>query len=200
MTAAVEAASEVIASGGVVVLPTESFYGLGVDPRNGEAVDRVFALKGRPTELALPVVCSDWQQVEALVSIPDAHRIKLSRIWPAALSVIAPCRAPLPASHTETLAVRLPDHEMLRALVYRVGPLTATSANRHGEPPSTEVEAALESLLGAPDLVLDGGELAGGRVSTIVDLTTDPPRVLRFGRVAWEQELDPENGRIFTIE
>jgi L-threonylcarbamoyladenylate synthase len=192
VAAAVEAASEVVASGGVVLLPTESYYGLGADPRNRTAVERVFALKARPAAKELPVVCSDWRQVESLVRIPDAHRVKLGRIWPAALSAVARCREPVPASSTGTLAVRLPDHALLRALIYRVGPLTATSANRHGEPPCTEVDAALASLIGVPELVLDGGTLTGGMVSTMVDLTADPPRVIRPGPVAWEEEFDPE--------
>ena len=86
LAAAVEAASEVVASGGVVLLPTESYYGLGADPRNRAAIERVFALKARPAEKELPVVCSDWRQVESLVRIPDAHRVRLGRIWPAAMT------------------------------------------------------------------------------------------------------------------
>jgi tRNA threonylcarbamoyl adenosine modification protein (Sua5/YciO/YrdC/YwlC family) len=188
--AVVDAAAEVVAGGGVVLIPTESCYGLGVDPRRSEAVDKVYALKGRPAGLALPVVCSDWQQVDALVRIPAAHRQRLARIWPAALTVVAPCIVPLAASRADTLAVRIPDHAMLRALLYRVGPLTATSANRHGDPGCVGVEAALASLLAAPDLVLDAGELAGGRVSTVIDLTTDEGREIRPGPVPWDRPFD----------
>lgn len=190
---ALAAAAEVVAAGGVVLIPSESFYGLGADPRHRGAVDRVLELKGRPADLGLPVVCCDWQQLESLVVVPSRHRVKLSRLWPAALSVVVRAREPVPASRDDTLAVRIPDHENLRALLYRAGPLTATSANRHGEPPSVRVGAALTSLDGEPDLVLDGGELAGGRPSTMVDLTTDEGRVLRFGAVGWEQSFDPEN-------
>lgn len=190
--AALDAAVEVVTAGGVVLIPTESFYGLGADPRNPEAVARVLELKGRPGDLGLPVVCCDWTQVETLVEVPEDHRVKLSRLWPAALSVIAETRQPLPAAKEHTLAVRIPDHDLLRALLYRTGPLTATSANGHGEPPSIEVEAALESLCGSPDLVLDGGELAGGRVSTLVDLGSDEGRVIRPGAVGWEQPFDLE--------
>lgn len=186
------AAAEVIRSGGVLLIPTESFYGLAADPLSAAAVDRVHELKGRPGDLGLPVVCCDWDQVETLVEIPDGHRIKLSRIWPGALSVIVRCRESVPAARRETLAVRIPDHEHLRALLYRVGPVTATSANRHGEPPSVTVSDALESLLGEPDLVLDAGALPGGRVSTMVDLSTPEGRVVRAGAVAWEQSLEPD--------
>lgn len=189
---AIGVAVEVVAAGGVVLIPTESHYGLGVDPRQPSAVDRVFALKGRPDDHALPVVCSDWEQVDSLVVIPDVHRLRLSRIWPAALTVVAPCRQPLPASSTDTLAVRIPGQKTLRALLYRVGPLTATSANRHGEPPCPSVEGALESLLGAPDLVLDGGVLPGGQVSTMIDLSSGEALEIRLGPVAWEEPLDLE--------
>ena len=190
---AVGVAAEVVAAGGVVLIPTESHYGLGVDPRQREAVEKLFELKGRPDGLALPVVCSDWDQVESLVNVPDLHRFKLARIWPAALTVVAPCNFPVAASSTDTLAVRIPNHDGLRALLYRVGPLTATSANRHGEPPSPTVEAALDSLLGAPDLVLDAGDLAGGSVSTLMDLSSEEAREIRSGPVLWDEPFDFEN-------
>jgi len=187
---ALDAAAEAVASGGVILMPTESFYGLGVDPARAEAVARVAELKGRPGDLGLPVVCCDWNQVDFLVEIPPGHRVKLSRLWPAALSVIAAARRPLPAARAGTLAVRIPAHSHLRALLYRTGPLTATSANGHGEPPGVRVEEALQSLRGTPDLVLDGGELAGGRVSTMVDLSSEEGRVVRPGAVGWEQSFD----------
>lgn len=185
--------AEVVAAGGVVLIPTESHYGLGVDPRQCEAVKRIFELKGRPEGLALPVVCSDWAQVESLVSVPDVHRFKLARIWPGALTVVAQCNLPVAASSTETLAVRIPDHDGLRALLYRVGPLTATSANRHGEPPCPTVDAALDSLLGVPDLVLDAGDLAGGAVSTLMDLSAEEAHEIRSGPVLWDEPFDFEN-------
>jgi L-threonylcarbamoyladenylate synthase len=190
---AVVLAAEVVAAGGVILLPTESHYGLGVDPRQGEAVEKVFLLKGRPEGLALPVACSDWDQVESLIIVPDHHRSKLARIWPAALTVVAPCRRPVAVSTTDTLAVRIPDHDGLRALLYRVGPLTITSANRHGEPPCPTVETALDSLLGAPDLVLDAGDLAGGPVSTLMDLGSEDVREIRSGPVLWDEPFDLED-------
>jgi len=192
LPAAAIAAAEVTAAGGVVVVPTESYYGLGADPRNPDAVARVFATKGRPGDRALPVVCCDWQQVESLVSIPDPHRVRLGRIWPAALTAVARCREPIAAAAGSTLAVRIPGHAMLRALLYRVGPLTATSANRHGAAPCTSVDSVLESLGAAPDLVLDAGRLPGGEVSTMVDLTGGSPVILRRGPVSWDQLFDPE--------
>jgi L-threonylcarbamoyladenylate synthase len=169
----------------VVLLPTESFYGLGVDPHNEGAVARVYDMKGRPPEMGLPVLCADWQQVESLVVVPGRFRVKLSRLWPAPLTVVLPTVASLPAARTGTLAVRIPAHGLVRALLYRVGPLTGTSANRHGAPPSTTVDGALGSLVGEPDLVLDGGPTAGGEPSTLVELSRDEPIVLRPGAGSW---------------
>jgi tRNA threonylcarbamoyl adenosine modification protein (Sua5/YciO/YrdC/YwlC family) len=185
--AAGRAVAAVVAGGGVVLLPTETFYGLAANPLDHVAVSRVLAAKGRPAELALPVLCSDWQQLEALVEVPEVHRPRLSRIWPGALTVVLPCRQLLAAAPAGTLAVRIPGHAMLRAVLYRAGPLTGTSANRHGSPPCIDPDEALASVLEPPDLVLDGGRTPGGSASTLVDLTGAEPHVLREGALAWQE-------------
>jgi tRNA threonylcarbamoyl adenosine modification protein (Sua5/YciO/YrdC/YwlC family) len=184
---AVEAAATIIHHGGVLLLPTESYYGLGADPWNEAGIERVFSLKARPAELGLPVLCADWQQVEALVVVPEEFRVKLARMWPAALTVVLPLVDEVPAARSATLAVRIPAHAELRALLYRLGPLTGTSANRHGDAPSTTVDGALASLAEAPDLVLDAGATAGGKTSTLVDLSGGEPEILRPGACAWEE-------------
>jgi len=184
---AVETAKAAVAQGGVLLLPTESFYGLGSDPWSEMGVARIFTLKERPEELGLPVLCADWQQLESLVVVPETFRVKLARLWPAALTVVLPTVDDVSAARGGTLAVRIPGHTELRALLYRIGPLTATSANRHGDPPSTTVDGALASLAEAPDLALDGGATAGGEVSTLVDLSRGEPEILRPGPCAWEE-------------
>lgn len=182
-------AARVVSSGGVLLLPTESFYGLGTDPSREDGVAAVCALKGRPSDLGLPVLCADWEQLESLVVVPDRVRVKLSRLWPAALTVVLPEKTRLPAGRAGTLAVRIPAHRALRALLYRVGPLTGTSANRHGGAPSPSVDGALESLDGAPDLVLDAGPTAGGQPSTLVDLSGDDDEILRPGSCDWGGQI-----------
>jgi L-threonylcarbamoyladenylate synthase len=184
---AAAAAAEVLDSGGVVLLPTETFYGLGADAHDSGAVSRIFDMKDRPRDAALPVLCADWGQLESLVVLPERHRVRLSRIWPGALTAVLPCREDFPAAREGAIAVRIPGHPLLRSLLYRVGPLTGTSANRHGAPPCTDPDAALESLAGLPDLVLDGGTTAGGAASTLVDLRRDDARVLRVGDVPWDE-------------
>jgi L-threonylcarbamoyladenylate synthase len=184
---AVQAASATVAQGGVLLLPTESFYGLGTDPWSESGVARIFILKDRPAELGLPVLCADWQQLESLVVVPEVYRVKLARIWPAALTVVLPTVGEVPAARSGTLAVRIPGHNELRALLYLLGPLTATSANRHGDPPSTAVDGAVASLAEPPDLALDAGSTAGGRPSTLIDLSRGEPEILRPGACAWEE-------------
>jgi len=184
--AALNLAVEVLGDGGVAVVPTESFYGLAADPRRERSVQAIRVLKGRPADLGLPVACADWQQLEELVVVPQRFRVKLSRIWPAALTVILPAREAIPAAMGATLAVRIPDHAALRSLLYRTGPLTATSANRHGKPPCVTIDDVLGSLMGDPELALDGGRTPGGEPSTLVDLTGDVLRLVRPGRVSWE--------------
>lgn len=184
---AIEASRAAIARGGVLLLPTESFYGLGADPWNETGITKIFSMKARPAELGLPVLCADWQQVEALVVVPDAYRVKLARLWPAALTVVLPIVNDVPAARSGTLAVRIPDHAELRALLYRLGPLTGTSANRHGEAPSTTVDGAIATLEEAPDLALDAGATAGGMASTLVDLSGGEPEILRPGVCVWEE-------------
>ncbi len=183
--AAARALGEVAAAGGVALVPTETYYGLAADPASPEGVDRVYRLKDRPGGMPLPVLCADWGQVESLVEVPAPYRVRLSRSWPGPLTVVLPARRPLPASPGGTLAVRIPGHDLLRALLYLVGPLTGTSANRHGAPPAREVGPAVAGLAGEPELVLDGGLTPGGPPSTLVDLTGAVPRVLRPGPVGW---------------
>jgi L-threonylcarbamoyladenylate synthase len=183
------AAMEAIAAGGVILMPTESFYGLGGDPDDDGAVARICAMKERSPGMGLPIICADWQQVERLARIPERYRVKLSRTWPAAMTIVAAARRELAAGRAGTVAVRIPGLAPLRALLYRVGPLTATSANRHRQPACDTPEDALQSIQGLPDLVLDGGRTAGGAPSTLVDLTGASPRVLRSGACSWDDTL-----------
>ncbi len=184
--AAIPAAMDVVSSGGVLMVPSESFYGLGADPSSQDGITKICAIKERPAALGMPVLCADWQQLEGLVEVPDRFRASLSQTWPTALTVVLRAKEEFPASRSETLAVRIPDHPALRALLYRIGPITGTSANLHGSKGCTTVDEALRSLAGAPDLVLDAGQTAGGTASTLVDLSGDEARILRPGALQWE--------------
>ncbi len=181
LPAAVAAVAEAATRHAVVAIPTETFYGLAVVPQDAVAVDRLFAAKGRPAEKALPVVAADLEQVRSLVVLPPPVAELLSTVWPAPLTAVLPRRAAV-AWPGETLAVRIPAHRLLRLLLARLGPLTATSANVSGTPPPTlpeQVEAALGERV---ELLLDGGAVPGGAPSTIVDFAVSPPRLLRQGK------------------
>jgi len=177
-----------LARGAVVAIPTESSYGLAVDPRDAAAVARLFALKGRGGEKALPVIVADAAAVVALgVDANDPALRWATPRWPAALSVVVRPAAPIAAASADgTLAVRVPADERLRALLAALGgPLTATSANRSGEPPYLDPEplAAWLERAGVDALVVDGGRLPGGPPSTLVAWRSGGPVVLRPGRV-----------------
>ena len=165
---------------GVVAVPTETFYGLAVPPDDAVAVERVFALKGRPEEKALPVVGASIAQLEPLVVVPEGWRGRLEAAWPAPLTVVLPAATTL-AGGGKTVAVRVPAHPLLRALLASVGPLTATSANRSGGPPLARAAEVARLLRHGLALLLDGGDAPGGLSSTVVDLTRGVPRIVRQG-------------------
>ncbi len=181
----VKAAEASLADGGVLLIPTETFYGLGAMPADRSAEERIYAMKGRPSGLGLSILCATWSQVVDLVVIPESYRRDLILTWPGPLTAVLPSRSGAHGATLATLAVRIPGHGLLRTLLERVGPLTGTSANRHGRPPCTTAESALASLLSPPDLVLDGGTTQGGLASTLVDLSGPESRILRPGPLEW---------------
>ena len=135
LPAAVDGVRAALAGGGIVALPTETFYGLAVRPDDEAAVRRVFALKGRPAERALLVVAASVAQLAPWVRIPSRWRTRLAAAWPAPVTVVLPSASAAAAAGAATLAVRVPAHRLLRELLADVGPLTATSANASGAPP-----------------------------------------------------------------
>jgi L-threonylcarbamoyladenylate synthase len=171
---------------GVVLLPTETFYGLACDPWSKTGVRRVFELKNRPRESFLPVLAANWEQVDRLVLVAETWRARLRALWPGAITVVLPTRKTILASSGSTVAVRIPGHGLLRQLLEVTGPLTGTSANSHGETPENDLEGALRSLGGDPDLALDGGPTPGGSPSTLVDLTGPEAQILRQGLEVWD--------------
>ncbi len=186
-----DAAATRLGAGGVLVFPTETFYGLAADPRNPEAVAALLRAKGRPEGQALPLLAGDRSQVQLVApgweTVPLAEKLA-EAFWPGPLSLILPAApelAPGVAGADGSVAVRVSSHPLAAALARRFGhPLIATSANKSGEAPATEASDAARGLAGSPGLaVLDGGPTAGGAPSTLVDPRTSPPRILREGAV-----------------
>jgi L-threonylcarbamoyladenylate synthase len=172
----------------LVVFPTESFYGLGADARNPQAIARVFSVKRRPGAKPLLVLVASIAMAETLVAeLPGGARDLMTRHWPGPLTLVLKAGAGLPSAltaGTDTVGVRMPGHPIALALVRAAGfPVTAPSANPSDEPPPTTALAARRYFEERVELILDGGPTAGGAGSTIVDCTAWPPRVLRHGPV-----------------
>ena len=171
-------------SGGVIAYPTEAVYGLGCDPRDAAALDRILALKGRPTSLGLILIASEFSQLAPfLAPLPAELEARATATWPGPVSWIWPCVAGLPATLTggrDTLAVRVTAHAVAAALCHAFGgALVSTSANRHGEPPARSAAEARAAFGAGVDVVIDGpcGDLA--RPTEIRDVRTGA--VLRAG-------------------
>jgi L-threonylcarbamoyladenylate synthase len=174
-------------AGGVAAIPTETFYGLAADPRSRTGVERAMATKRRGEGKPLLVLCADRAQLVDLgVAAPGEALDRFFAIWPAPLTVVLPLAAPLPASlGAATLAVRVPAHAGLRTLLRSLGPVTATSMNRAGEPPCENAEEVERQFAAEIDVLVDGGPSPGGMPTTLLDATGDPPRILRQGAFAW---------------
>ena len=173
----------VLDRGGVLGIPTESSYGLGADPTDERGVAAIFRVKGRSAGQSLPVVVADLEQAFALgVDRATPGLETVAAWWPAALSLIVPLTRPLPAAAGGSLALRVPDHPRLVGLLRRLGPLTATSANRSGEPPLLDPASTARLLAATESRVVDDGTLAGGAPSTLLRWEGGGFRVVRAGR------------------
>ena len=176
-------------SGGVVAVPTDTVYGLAVDPTRGGAIEALFALKARPETLDLPVLVGSLEQADALAG-PRGLSVLARRLaevfWPGALTLVLPRRSGVDwalGAHADTIGLRVPDHVVARALCDEVGALATTSANLHGDEPCADAEA-VAAAFGSRVTVVDGGRCSGAP-STVVAVLDDGVRCLREGAVAW---------------
>jgi L-threonylcarbamoyladenylate synthase len=185
---AVDRAVDALRSGRPVVLPTETVYGVAALPSVPGATARLFALKGRPDTVPLAVLVADVDQAAEVAELDGAVARRLAeRYWPGPLTLVLRRRPEAAAfelgGRPETVGIRCPDHDLVRAIAGRVGPIATTSANRHGEPtPLTAAEAAT-ALAGAVAVIVDGGTCAGVP-STVVDCTDDGLSILRAGSLS----------------
>lgn len=185
-------AAAILGAGGLVAFPTETVYGLGADARNGRAVARIFAAKGRPRFNPLIVHLAEARAARALVAWSDAAETLATRFWPGPLTLVLPLRpdspiSPLVTADLPSLALRVPAHPLARALLARFGgPVAAPSANRSGRISPTSAAHVAAGLSGRIEAILDGGPCPVGVESTIVGLT-DTPRLLRPGGLASEE-------------
>jgi L-threonylcarbamoyladenylate synthase len=179
---------QVISSGGVVVYPTDTFYGLGVDPQNAEAVNRLFQVKGRAGNQPILLLLKDAAQVNDWAAEVNAEAEHLmNKYWPGPLTLVFRAKQqvlPLLTGGRGTIGLRVPGNPVTRQLLGMIGTaLTGTSANISGEQSLRTAEEAAAAIGDLADLVLDGGPTAGGKPSTVVDVSTHPIRVIREGAV-----------------
>jgi L-threonylcarbamoyladenylate synthase len=190
--AALDDARRCLLTHGLIAFPTESYYGLGALVASAAAVERLFAVKRRPVGQPVPVVVADRRQVAMVIeTIPPLAEQLMARFWPGPLTIVMRARATVPGQltgGTGRLGVRQPGLP-LPALVAAAagGPITATSANRSGAPPATTAGMVRASVGDEIDLILDGGTTPGGLPSTVLDVTVDPPLLVRKGRITEEQ-------------
>jgi L-threonylcarbamoyladenylate synthase len=176
-----------------IVYPTDTLYGLGADPREPRAIEAVFRAKGRSAERALPLIAGSVEQACAVGQFSAAALRLVSTFWPGPLTVVVKQNVALAdgVGRDGTVAVRVPDHAVARALALVFGfAITSTSANRSGAPPWTTPLDAAAALEGAIAVIVDAGPTTGGAPSTIVDLSSGAPRLIRAGAVAWERVLE----------
>jgi L-threonylcarbamoyladenylate synthase len=186
-------AVDVLRAGGIVAYPTETLYGLAVDPQRADAVERLYEAKGRDASVAIPIIASSFEQAESVVRLGGSARKVAEAFWPGPLTIVATCHGPLAPrvmAGGTTVAVRVSSHPVARALAAALGsPITATSANRSGQPPAITAADVVAHLAESVDLLLDAGTLTGGRPSTIVEMAETGPRLIRAGAIAWDRVL-----------
>ena len=189
LSTSIQRAIEILRDGGVIALPTDTLYGISANALDGKAAAKVFGVKCREEFSPLPVFVSDSNDLFRYGrDVPDTA-VRLAEVfWPGKLTIVVKKSGLIPAAVSaglDTVGLRVPDHPAPRAVVGGLGaPITATSANVSGKPPLTSADEVVGELGTRLDLVLDGGALAPSRPSTVIDLTTDPPRILREGAVS----------------
>ena len=186
-----------------MAVPTDTLYGLAVSALDETAVARVFAVKGRPEGMAMPLLLSEPNQISGYATdVPPLAWALVERFWPGPLTLVLPKADTVPDVVTggrDTVALRVPDHAVPRAIVEALGsPITGTSANRTGMPGLRTAVDVRRELGDSVDLVLDTGEATGGVASTVLDLSEARPRILRQGAVA-RADIEELSGQTVAV-
>lgn len=203
-TEAVRAAGDALRASDLVVLPTDTVYGVAADAFDHEGTQKVFRAKHRSRSFPLPVLVRSPKQVLGLVTqVPEAAELLMAAYWPGPLTIVVASDPNLTWDLGEdegTVALRMPMDEVTLAIIREVGPLAVTSANQSGRPPARTADEARQSLGESVAVYVDGGPRTDAAPSTIVDLTRGEPHVLREGSVAGEQALAVARGELAPHE
>jgi L-threonylcarbamoyladenylate synthase len=190
---AVARCASVVKSGGVVVFPTDTIYGVGCDPYNDSAAGRIFSIKGRDEKKPLPVLAFSMNDAEKIVMLGDAGKALAEKYWPGALTIVAPIVDQRISRRVtaggKSLAVRVPANKCALSLLGHCRYLVGTSANPSGSKPLKSAREVLDSPLDGYDALLDGGPVEKGVESTVVDIT-GRPKVLREGAVKSREVME----------
>ncbi|MCA1554160.1 MAG: threonylcarbamoyl-AMP synthase [Chloroflexi bacterium] len=185
--ASIARAVEVLQRAGVIAIPTDTVYGVAAHGLMNDAVERIYAIKKRPNEKAIPLLLASGDDVlQVAREVSPTARALMQKFWPGALTLVLKKQPHIPeaVTATDTVAVRVPDHPVVRELIRALGaPLAATSANKSGQPELLDARAIADVLGEQLDLILDGGICAGGVPSTVVDVSGDEIQVLRVGAI-----------------
>jgi L-threonylcarbamoyladenylate synthase len=183
-------AVRILSAGGLVAFPTDTVYGVGAHALQPQAVEKIYAAKIRPREKAIPLLLATPDDLSLVAeSVAPVVYLLAERFWPGGLTLVVRKRAIVPdaVSLGPTVAVRIPDHPVTQALIVALSaPLAATSANLSGNPSPVTAREVMGELAGRIEFILDGGSCPGGISSTVLDLTTDPPTILRSGAITEE--------------
>lgn len=187
----IKVAARLILEGKLVAFPTETVYGLGADALNEEAVKRIFEAKGRPADNPLIVHIADFNDLKKLArDIPKEAKLLAERFWPGPLTIVLPKKDEVPLVTTgglDTVAVRMPAHEIALALIRASTPVAAPSANISGKPSPTLAEHVVDDFYGRIEAIIDGGPTKVGVESTVIDLSSERPTLLRPGGLPLEE-------------
>jgi tRNA threonylcarbamoyl adenosine modification protein (Sua5/YciO/YrdC/YwlC family) len=180
-----------VSTGQLIIMPTDTVYGIGADAFDSAAVTELLAAKGRGRDVPVPVLVGSWDTIDGLVTyVPAQVRSLIEAFWPGGLTLVvehAPSLSWDLGDARGTVAVRMPLHPVALEVLDRTGPMAVSSANRHGHPPALDVAQAREQFGELVPLYLDGGPASIGVASTIVDVTRQTPRVLRSGAVGVDE-------------
>jgi len=189
---AIDVAARILAEGGLVAFPTDTVYGVGAHAFQPDAVERIYVAKIRPRDKAIPILLARADDLVLVAErVTETAWLLAERFWPGGLTLVLPKRANVPdvvSASGSTVAVRVPNHPVPLVLIAALGaPLAATSANLSGRPSPVTAQEVEAELGGRIELVLDGGQCPGGVPSTVLDLTADPPAILRAGAIGVEE-------------